>query len=85
MARRMRQRRTRITTAVTRYGWELQQSLQVLGNSGWGSVGQSAVGGMAVENFSFLYYWISLCSEAVMESHPFFWLCFRMILTIGAS
>ena len=74
MARRIRQRRRRTTTAVTRYGWEGQQSSQVLGDSGWGSgsVGQSAGGGMAVANFSFLYNWVSLCSEAVMESLPFF-------------
>ena len=85
MARRIRQRRTRTTTAVTRYGCEVQQSSQVFGDSGWGSVGQSAGGDMAVENFSFLYNWVSLCSDAVMLSLPFLWLCFQMILSVGAS
>ena len=67
MARRIRQRRTRTTTAATRYGWEVQQS-----SHGWGSVGHSAGGGMAVANFSFLYNSVSLCSDAVMDSLSFF-------------
>ena len=71
MPRRIRQRRRRTTTAARRYGWEVQQSAQDLGHPGWGSVGQSAGGDMAVANFSFLYNWRSLCSEAVAEQLPF--------------
>ena len=80
MARRIRQRRTRTTTAVMRYGWEEQQS-----SHGWGRVGQSTGGDMAVANFSFLYNSVSLCSEAVMESLPFFELCFPLIYNVVAS
>ena len=81
MARRVRQRRTRTTMAVTRYGWEVQQS-----SHGWGRVGQQSTGGdMAVANFSFLYNSVSLCSEAVMESLPFFELCFRLIYNVVTS
>ena len=67
MPRRIRQRRMRTTTAVTRYGWEVQQS-----SHGWGRVGQSAGGDMAVSQTFPFFSSVCLCSEDVIGSLPFF-------------